>query len=195
MKKFKFSLEGVLKLRKLAVDRELKNLSIIVGNLNKLQNEINDNNRIIRTSTDRFDTLGTDIKHIRLFEGYMKSLFIQNENLQKSIANQEGVLNEARKKVQEVEKDAKIIEILKEKAVEEYKDKHRKLVRKEEEEKSIQEYTRAKLEFRTDEEESEVSRTKVREKIERDESRPVRSKVQSDYDKIMDFAESLKPKH
>ena len=79
MKKFQFNLETVLRIRQIKVDEELKKLSIIVGNLNKLQNEINENNRIIQTSTIRYS--GSDIKTLKLFEGYIKSLYIQNENL------------------------------------------------------------------------------------------------------------------
>ena len=41
-KKFQFNLETVLRIRQIKVDEELKKLSIIVGNLNKLQNEINE---------------------------------------------------------------------------------------------------------------------------------------------------------
>ena len=92
MKKFEFDLETVLELRKIKVDEELKKLSIIVGHLNRLQNEIKDNNRIIQNSTIRYS--GSEIKTLRLLEGYIKGLNIQNENLQKAILQQQGILDD-----------------------------------------------------------------------------------------------------
>ena len=145
MKKFKFNLETVLRIRQIKVDEELKKLSIIVGNLNKLQNEISENNRIIHNSTVRYS--GSDIKTLRLFEGYIKSLYLQNENLNKAMSQQQNILNEARQRVIEVKKDAEVLEILKRNAANEYHEKLLKQERTEEEEVTNSEFERRSVEI------------------------------------------------
>ena len=154
MKKFKFNLETVLRIRQIKVDEELKKLSIIVGNLNKLQNEISENNRIIHNSTVRYS--GSDIKTLRLFEGYIKSLYLQNENLNKAMSQQQNILNEARQRVIEVKKDAEVLEILKRNAANEYHEKLLKQERTEEEEVTNSEFERRRMEN-----EEKVSTTNV----------------------------------
>ena len=89
--------------------------------MNRLQNEIKDNNRIIQNSTIRYS--GSEIKTLRLLEGYIKGLNIQNENLQKAILQQQGILDEARQRVIAVERDAEVLEILKRDAWKEYHDR------------------------------------------------------------------------
>jgi flagellar protein FliJ len=187
MKKFEFDLETVLELRKIKVDEELKKLSIIVGNLNKLQNEIKDNNRIIQTSTVRYS--GSDIKTLRLFEGYIKGLYIQNENLQKAMLKQQEILDEARKRVIEVERDAEVLEILKRDAWKEYHDKLLKQERNEEEEVTNSEFNRRR---RESEEKTRTTTVKVKKRVTK--IKPSQDKTKTEYEKLMEYAESLKPK-
>jgi flagellar FliJ protein len=187
MKKFEFDLETVLELRKIKVDEELKKLSIIVGNLNRLQNEIKDNNRIIQTSTVRYS--GSDIKTLKLFEGYIKSLYIQNETLQKSMAEQQSILNEARQRVIKVERDAEVLEILKRDAYKEYHEKILKQERTEEEEVSNSEFNRRR---RESEEKIGTTNVKIKKRVKK--VKPTENKNKSEYEKLMEYAESLKPK-
>lgn len=187
MKKFQFNLETVLRIRQIKVDEELKKLSIIVGNLNKLQNEINENNRIIQTSTVRYT--GSDIKTLKLFEGYIKSLYIQNENLNKSMSEQQTYLNEARQRVIEVKKDAEVLEILKRNALKEYHDKVLKQERIEEEEVSNSEFNHRR---REDEEKVNTTTVKIKKRVKK--IKPTTGKVKTEYEKLMEYAESLKPK-
>ncbi|MBP9887275.1 MAG: hypothetical protein KBF93_13315 [Leptospiraceae bacterium] len=187
MKKFKFNLETVLRIRQIKVDEELKKLSIIVGNLNKLQNEISENNRIIHNSTVRYS--GSDIKTLRLFEGYIKSLYLQNENLNKAMSQQQNILNEARQRVIEVKKDAEVLEILKRNAANEYHEKLLKQERTEEEEVTNSEFERRRMEN-----EEKVSTTNVTIKKRIKKIKPSENKVKTEYEKLMEYAESLKPK-
>ena len=160
MKKFEFDLETVLELRKIKVDEELKKLSIIVGHLNRLQNEIKDNNRIIQNSTIRYS--GSEIKTLRLLEGYIKGLNIQNENLQKAILQQQGILDEARQRVIAVERDAEVLEILKRDAWKEYHDRLLKQERIEEEEVTNSEFNRRRKES---EEKTRTTTVKIQKRI------------------------------
>ncbi|MBK6604950.1 MAG: hypothetical protein IPG24_05550 [Leptospiraceae bacterium] len=187
MKKFQFNLETVLRIRQIKVDEELKKLSIIVGNLNKLQNEINENNRIIQTSTIRYS--GSDIKTLKLFEGYIKSLYIQNENLNKSMAEQQTILNEARQRVIAVKKDAEVLEILKRNALEEYHEKMLKQERNEEEEVTNSEFDRRR---RENEENTGTTTVKIKKRVKKVKS--TSGKAKTEYEKLMEYAESLKPK-
>lgn len=187
MKKFEFELETVLELRKIKVDEELKKLSIVVGNLNRLQNEIKDNNRIIQNSTMRYS--GSDIKTLRLFEGYIKSLYLQNENLHKSMNEQQTILQEARQRVIEVEKDAEILEILKRDAWKEYHDKMLKQERSEEEEITNSEFNHGRKQR---DEKAETPTVKIKKKVK--EVKPDKNKSKTEYEKLMEYAESLKPK-
>lgn len=187
MKKFQFNLETVLRIRQIKVDEELKKLSIIVGNLNKLQNEISENNRIIQNSTTRYT--GSDIKTLRLFEGYIKSLYLQNENLNRSMLEQQSNLNEARQRVIEVKKDAEVLEILKRKAQNEYHERLLKQERTEEEEVTNSEFERRRME---NEEKNSTTHVKIKKRIKK--IKPSENKVKTEYDKLLEYAESLKPK-
>ena len=187
MKKCEFDLETVLELRKIKVDEELKKLSIIVGHLNRLQNEISDNNRIIQNSTVRYS--GSDIKTLRIFEGYIKGLYLQNENLQKTMAQQQGILNEARNRVIAVERDAEVIEILKRDAWKEFHERMLKQERIEEEEVGNSEFNRRRMES---EEKTRTTTVKIKKKITK--VKPDQNKTKTEYEKLMEYAEALKPK-
>lgn len=187
MKKFKFNLETVLKIRKLAVDKEIKNLSLVAGSMNRIKNEITQNQRNIHLANQTYQ--GTDLKNLKLYETYFKGLTLQNEALQKTLSEKEKDLNQAREKLLVVEKDMKVIEIIKERKLKEFHERLIKLENLEEEEQSNKLHRR-KIEEEENEESNRVSKplpihkkTKVRE----DPNKP-----KSEYERIMEFMEAAK---
>jgi flagellar biosynthesis chaperone FliJ len=96
MKKFKFNLETVLRLRKKDVDEETRKLAVVVGKINRLKNEVQDNRKAISYENDHFSSyVRDDISYLRIFDNYIKTLYLQNEYLQKQVSEQDGVLKEA----------------------------------------------------------------------------------------------------
>ncbi len=137
MKKFKFRLESVLKIRQMKAEEELRNLSKIAGSINKLQNEILNNDKEASQSINQFQTsVGQDINYIRIFDAYLKRLSLQNDNLNKQIMEQQGALSESRKKVIEAKKEAEVLEIIKTKQFTEYYNTYLKREKAEEEERN-----------------------------------------------------------
>ncbi|MCB1157663.1 MAG: hypothetical protein H7A25_07310 [Leptospiraceae bacterium] len=137
MKKFKFHLESVLKLRETRVEKELSELAQVVGKINKLQNEIDSNNnninREIRTYESKVVT-GENLRYFRMFGNYIKGLYLKNDELKRYIEEEQDHLQEARSRVVEAKKDKEVIETIKKKREEEFLDRLRKLERYEEEE-------------------------------------------------------------
>lgn len=137
MKKFKFKLESVLKIRQTKLEDELRNLSKVAGNINKLKNNIVQNQNEASNSINQFQTsVGQDINYIRIFDSYLKRLSLQNEQLEKQIQEQQEVLAESRERVTEARKDAEVLEIIKNKQYDEYYQTYLIRERSEEEEKN-----------------------------------------------------------
>jgi len=123
------------------------------------------------------------------FEGYIKSLYLQNETLQKSMNEQQEILQEARQRVIEVEKDAEVLEILKRDAWKEFHEKMLKQERSEEEEVTNNEFIHGR---KQPDEKTETPTVKIKKKIKTVKSD--KSKPKSEYEKLMEYAESLKQK-
>ena len=93
MKKFKFNLDTVLRLRKKDVDEETRKLALVVGKINRLKNEVQDNRKAISYENDNFTSyVRDDISYLRIFDNYIKTLYLHNEYLQKQVNEQDGVL-------------------------------------------------------------------------------------------------------
>lgn len=118
-------------------EEELRNLSKIAGSINKLQNEIVNNDKEAAHSINQFQSsVGQDINYIRIFDAYLKRLSLQNDNLNKQIKEQQGALAESRKKVIEAKKEAEVLEIIKTKQFDEYYNTYLKREKAEEEERN-----------------------------------------------------------
>lgn len=189
MKKFKFKLEVVHKLRKRKVDDEIRKLSFVVGNINKLGHEIDENRKSIQKSTDSFVSIvGQDINYLRIFDSYVKSLNLQNEHLQKNIEEQQENLEQARQSVLEARKDAEIIEVLKKKKYQEFYDRILRIERAEEDEANLRDVVEDRRNLRHEvSEKSIASAERVVKKVPRRKKPPA-----NDYEKVMDYYESLK---
>ncbi len=188
MKKFKFSLETVLKIRKIAVDKEVRSLSVVVGNMNKIQNEVRNNNRNLHLATSQYSA--TDIKTLKLYENYFKGLSLQNESLNLKLHAQESSLNEARNRVIEVEKNMKVIEIIKNRQLKEFKDRIIQSERLEEEEINKRLFIQRNEE--AEDEEIKNIPIPIRRKV--PTVKPVKDGVKSEYEKLMDFIGAQQPK-
>ncbi len=188
MKKFKFKLQTIHDLRKRKVEEEIRNLSVVVGNINKLQNDINDNNTQIAKSTQDFRAIiGQDLNYLRIFDSYVKSLNLQNEILETRIAEKEDELEDARQKLVNARKDSEVIEIIRKNRYKEYYDKIIRNERVEEDEANLKDVVEDKRGLRHVEDQKD---TNVREVISK--ARPRKRGPQNDYEKVMDYYESLK---
>jgi flagellar FliJ protein len=188
MKKFKFKLQIIHDLRKRKVEEEIRNLSVVVGNINKLQNDIKDNNTQIAKSTQDFRAIiGQDLNYLRIFDSYVKSLNLQNEILETRIAEKEEELEEARQKLVSARKDSEVIEIIRKNRYKEYYDKIIRNERVEEDEANLKDVVEDKRGLRHVEDQKDTNVRKVVSK-----ARPRKRGPQNDYEKVMEYYESLK---
>jgi len=102
---------------------------------------------------------------------------------------QQEILQEARQRVIEVEKDAEVLEILKRDAWKEFHEKMLKQERSEEEEVTNNEFIHGR---KQPDEKTETPTVKIKKKIKTVKSD--KSKPKSEYEKLMEYAESLKQK-
>lgn len=192
MKKFKFSLETVMKLRKIKVDEEIRNLSVVAGNINRLNNEIRENNKEISDSVSTFpDLVKSDMKYLKMFDGYIKGLTLKNEQLQKSVSEQDQFLEDARQKVILARKDEEIIEIIKRKRHEEFRQKMFRAIRHEEDERNRLDHMEDRRNLKYADKDKDDSGEPVRKK----KRKKVSEKPKSDYEKLLEYYEAgTKPK-
>ena len=188
MKKFKFNLETVLKIRKLAVDKEIKNLSLVAGSMNKIQNEISQNQKNIHSTSAKYSV--TDLKNLKLYENYFKGLTLQNESLLVKLKEQESALFEAREKLLVVEKEMKVIEVIKERKLKEFHDRLIKLENLEEEDQTNKLHQR-KMEEEQNEESATISKPIP---IHKTKPRSDKDKPKTEYEKLLEFMEATKQK-
>lgn len=137
MKKFRFKLETVLKLRTMKLDEKIRALAEIVSLINSYKARILENEgeiELSRTKLNETIQAGVDLSGFRAFDAYIKRLYIENENYMLEIEKQNPVLNKAREEVFEARKHVRILEILKEKKLKEYNDLLSKIERNEIEE-------------------------------------------------------------
>ncbi|MCE9502030.1 MAG: flagellar export protein FliJ [Leptospira sp.] len=123
MKKFKFHLETILKLRQKSLDEELGKLSIIAGIINAYRNRILSNNSeisLVQTNFENIVKAGGDLLQFYSYEAYIKRLYIENDDLELAIAKKDKDLSDARERVKDARKDVRIIEILKERKLAEF---------------------------------------------------------------------------
>lgn len=126
MKKFIFSLETVLKIRKRNEESKLGLLSEVVSRINQFNQDILKNEEEIEHQNEAFMEYlqeGTTTHNFTVHQSFLKRLNQENEFYQKKIEDENENMNFARSEYIEANKQKKIIEILKEKRYKEYKDK------------------------------------------------------------------------
>jgi flagellar protein FliJ len=193
MKKFKFNLETLLKLKKKRVDEEVRKLSLVVGQINKLRNEVNENNKMIQEQTNNFSSqVNTDINLLRIFDGYVKTLIVQNERLLDNVKEQDGNYKEAVGRVVEVRKHHKVYELLKEKRLLEYNNRMFRAERSEEDETNLKDFLADRRELRHDSTTAEVPKPKV--KVPKKVPKDPKKGPQNEYEKLLEYYNQFKPK-
>ena len=123
MKKFKFRLETVLKIRKRAEDEKLKQLSLVVSKINEFNRDIRKNEEDIERENNEFmEYLGKEssLHNYVVHQAFLKRLHFENTEFKTKIENEATNLNNARKEFSEASKHRKVIEILKEQKVKEF---------------------------------------------------------------------------
>jgi flagellar protein FliJ len=189
MKKFKFNLETVLRIKKRSVDEETRKLALVVGKINRLKNEVQENRNAIAYQNDKFKTyVSDDIGYLRVFENYIKTLYLQNENLKKQVSEQDGVLREAIDSVVVARKNAELLEIIKQKRLSEYHDRIIRSERSEEDEESQKDYLADRRNLRYDIPNQEPYATihKPKRKVKLNKDQP-----KNEYEKVMEYVKGL----
>ena len=189
MKKFKFNLDTVLRLRKKDVDEETRKLALVVGKINRLKNEVQDNRKAISYENDNFTSyVRDDISYLRIFDNYIKTLYLQNEYLQKQVSEQDGVLKEAIDSVVEAKKKSEILEVLKNKRLLDYQERILRSERSEEDEENQKDYLADRRSLRNviPDQESKPVVQRIKRKI-----KPTKDKGKNDYEKVMDYYKGI----
>lgn len=141
MKRFRFSLETVLKLRGWREEEEIRRLSLVVSKLNSLIGEKDSNEREIESSYEAIlasSKVGTSLSDYLSIEQYIQGLMRRNEELEERITAQNEEVNLVRKDVMVARMNKKVIEVLKDKRFAEWKKKRNKMERREVEEFNLQ---------------------------------------------------------
>ncbi|MCW7489337.1 flagellar export protein FliJ [Leptospira meyeri] len=141
MKRFRFSLETVLKLRGWREEEEIRRLSFVVSKLNALIGEKDSNEREIESSYEAIlssSKVGTSLSDYLSIEQYIQGLIKRNEELSDRIKAQNEEVNLVRKDVMVARMNKKVIEVLKDKRFAEWKKKRNRAERREVEEFNLQ---------------------------------------------------------
>ncbi|EMJ85749.1 flagellar export protein FliJ [Leptospira meyeri] len=141
MKRFRFSLETVLKLRGWREEEEIRRLSYVVSKLNTLIGEKESNEREIESSYEAIlssSKVGTSLSDYLSIEQYIQGLIKRNEELTDRIKAQNEEVNLVRKDVMVARMNKKVIEVLKDKRFAEWKKKRNRAERREVEEFNLQ---------------------------------------------------------
>ncbi len=137
MKRFRFSLETVMKLRELREEEELKKLSIVVSELNAIFAEQEYNRKEIQNAYKEIESsvsVGRSLNDYLSIERYIQGLSKLNEELDIRIIEKNKQVDLVRQGVLIARKDKKVLEILKENRLNEWKKKRNRLERREIEE-------------------------------------------------------------
>ncbi len=137
MKRFRFSLETVLKLREWKEDEEIRKLSVVVSELNALFAEREFNEKEIDRSYREIESsakVGTSLSDYLSIERYIQGLMKLNEDLALKIEAKNEDVDLVRQGLILARKDKKVIEVLKENRYLEWKKKRKRQERREVEE-------------------------------------------------------------
>ncbi|MDZ4727587.1 MAG: flagellar export protein FliJ [Leptospira sp.] len=147
MKRFRYSLETVLKLRSIREEEELKRLSIVVSELNLIITEREFNESEIQRSYLEIENsahVGTSLNDYLSIERYIQGLLKMNEDLEYKIQEKNKQVDLVRADVLIARKDKKVLEILKENRFKEWKKKVNRVERRE-----VEEYNDSMLAHKT----------------------------------------------
>ena len=130
MKKFKFNLEPLLKIRKIEEDKMLKELSKVTSEINKINDHINENLKKIQDN--KFDT--NNFKEYQYKNKFLNTLINKNKDLKIKLEQFSNELKTHRNNFIKAKNRKKVLEFLKENKYKEYNKKYNKKERVELEE-------------------------------------------------------------
>lgn len=122
MKKFKFPLEGYLKIKKIEEDRKMADLAHVIGKIEKEKDQINHYFQNMEYYLEKKPSEKNINLHdtILMYE-YLNQLSKKKRIAEKNINSFQDELKEKQIKANEARKNRRVIEILKEKKLNEYK--------------------------------------------------------------------------
>ncbi|TGK00733.1 flagellar export protein FliJ [Leptospira semungkisensis] len=120
MKRFRFRLEPVLRLKKIQEDQKLKELSELVAQVNVRKSEIDGNEERIRTLSSTELAGATDLREYSYLQTYMRQLLTRNTELESEIRSFDEPVEKKRSEVSEARKEKKVLELLKENRLKDY---------------------------------------------------------------------------
>jgi flagellar protein FliJ len=130
MKKFQFRLDPLIVIRKRKEDEEIRNLSVIVSEVNKLNSEKNtliDEIESISNNISKNIQSGISIQAYYEYSDVNRTLGLKINSIDQEIEGKQPDLDMARMRVDHARKEKKILEILRENSLAEYKKKIRKV--------------------------------------------------------------------
>lgn len=133
-KRFKFSLEALLRLRTLEEEKAMQELSNVIQKINQAKEEVEKLEKQYKEEIKKFSEFykGESYSFFYLsFERFLNRLELLKKQTKIYIESLQPELEEKRKKLVEARKKKKILELIKEKKWEEYKKELKKLESKE----------------------------------------------------------------
>lgn len=130
MKKFQFRLDPLIVIRKRKEDEEIRNLSVIVSEVNKLNSEKNSLEQEIQSISENISKnikKGISIQDYYEYSDINRTLGLKINSIEQEINAKKPDLDMARMRVDLARKEKKILEILRENSLSEYKKKLRKV--------------------------------------------------------------------
>ncbi|NCN08984.1 MAG: flagellar export protein FliJ [Leptospira sp.] len=130
MKKFQFRLDPLIVIRKRKEDEEIRNLSVIVSEVNKLNSEKNtliDEIESISNNISKNIQSGISIQAYYEYSDVNRTLGLKINSIDQEIEGKQPDLDMARMRVDHARKEKKILEILRENSLAEFKKKIRKV--------------------------------------------------------------------
>lgn len=130
MKKFQFRLDPLIVIRKRKEDEEIRNLSVIVSEVNKLNSEKNSLEQEIQSISENISKnikKGISIQDYYEYSDINRTLGLKINSIEQEINAKKPDFDMARMRVDLARKEKKILEILRENSLSEYKKKLRKV--------------------------------------------------------------------
>ena len=154
MKKFKFRLETLLRMKQFEEDRKKRNVGSLVSEINHHQQEalhlgqsLQQEGRVLK---EQYLTGNIDMQRISHYRTYVTAVHQDIGKRVESVARIQGNLSEARAELRDAMKETKTLETLKDRKIEKYNRRFKKIEAGEQDEISANQHRRRKLKETSD---------------------------------------------
>ncbi len=133
-KKFKFSLEALIKIKKLEEEQAIIELGKIISKINQEKEKVQKIEEQYQKELKNFKEMAQKTSFTAFYQSFqifLNRMESQKKELEKFIVSMQPELEEKRNKLMEVRKNLKLLETLKEKKLAEYKKELKSIERKE----------------------------------------------------------------